>query len=129
MNKKPVLYKTLIIGVIILFVGVGVQPAFAVDVSNNEDECNLCPKVSKKNIRGDMSPLCGIIGGRLFSLLFLDVIFTNLAEDLENSNPILSLISSSIATIYFIRVLIFGLIFSIFGCWDDWFDPYSISLL
>jgi hypothetical protein len=32
MSKNPVLYKSLVVGVIVLFIGVGVQPAFA-DVS------------------------------------------------------------------------------------------------
>ncbi len=30
MSKNPVLYKSLVVGVIILFVGIGIQPAFAV---------------------------------------------------------------------------------------------------
>ena len=53
MNKNPVLYKSLVVGVIILFVGVGIQPAFAVspDTSESEDDCNLCAKkVSKSHL-------------------------------------------------------------------------------
>jgi len=54
MSKNPaVLYKTLVVGVIVLFVGLGVQPAFAVksDVSDSRDDCNLCPKkVSNQNL-------------------------------------------------------------------------------
>jgi len=45
--KEKMLYKTLVIGVIVLFVGITFQPAVAVDVSksvsDNEEECNLCP--------------------------------------------------------------------------------------
>jgi len=46
MTKKPVLYKSLVVGVIVLFIGVGIQPAFAVtpDISKSDDDCNLCPK-------------------------------------------------------------------------------------
>jgi hypothetical protein len=46
MDRNPArLYKLLVVGVIVLFIGVGVQPAFAVDVSvsktsDNEKECN-----------------------------------------------------------------------------------------
>jgi hypothetical protein len=54
MVKTPVLYKSLVVGVIVLFIGVGVQPAFALNesasISDDEDDCNLCPKVSKQHI-------------------------------------------------------------------------------
>jgi hypothetical protein len=45
-GKSALLYKALVVGVIVLFVGMGVQPAFAVtqDTSNGEDDCNLCAK-------------------------------------------------------------------------------------
>ena len=49
MEKKPRLfYKMLVFGVIVLFIGIGIQPAFAVtpDKSDNDDDCKLCPKVS-----------------------------------------------------------------------------------
>jgi hypothetical protein len=53
-RKQRVLYKFLIVGVIVIFIGVGVQPAVAVDVKNyiskNEKECDICPKVSKSHI-------------------------------------------------------------------------------
>ncbi|KYK33345.1 MAG: hypothetical protein AYK22_09090 [Thermoplasmatales archaeon SG8-52-3] len=49
--KERVLYKSLVTGVIVLFIGVGIQPAIAVDISksssNNEDDCELCPTISK----------------------------------------------------------------------------------
>jgi hypothetical protein len=52
--KEKMLYKTLVVGVIVLFVGVGVNPAFAVDVSksvsDSEEECDLCPKASNQQI-------------------------------------------------------------------------------
>ena len=43
MSKNPVLYKTLVVGVIVLFIGVGVQPALAI-VEPNEEIINVEPK-------------------------------------------------------------------------------------
>jgi hypothetical protein len=45
----------LVIGIIFLFLGVAVQPAFAVDVSitkasESKDDCEICPKVSNQHI-------------------------------------------------------------------------------
>jgi hypothetical protein len=37
MNKKPVLYKALVVGIIILFIGLGVQPAIANEISIEPD--------------------------------------------------------------------------------------------
>jgi hypothetical protein len=51
--KEKMLYKTLVVGVIVLFVGMGVQPAVAVtpDTNESEDDCNLCAKkVSKSQL-------------------------------------------------------------------------------
>jgi len=56
MNKmRDLLSKTLVVGVIVLFIGVAVQPAFAdvsnTSVSDNDDGCNLCAKkVSKQHL-------------------------------------------------------------------------------
>ena len=53
MNKlRDLLSKTLVVGVIVLFIGVGIQPAFAVtpDTSDSVEDCNLCPKASKQQI-------------------------------------------------------------------------------
>jgi hypothetical protein len=46
MNKR-MLYKTLVIGVMVIFIGIGVQPAFAVtrDTTDSEDDCDLCPSI------------------------------------------------------------------------------------
>ena len=51
MSRNPVLYNSLVVGVIVLFIGIGIQPAFAVttDVSDS-DVCDICPKVSKSYI-------------------------------------------------------------------------------
>ena len=63
MDKTPV-YRFLVVGVIVLFVGMGVQPAFAVDVStsisDNEEECDVCPSVKVK-YTGMNDPICTII--------------------------------------------------------------------
>ena len=49
MNKKPVLYKSLVVVIVILFIGIGIQPAFAVNVSttisDSEEECDICPSI------------------------------------------------------------------------------------
>ena len=53
MDRNPVLlYKILVIGVVVLFIGVGIQPALAVNhnVTESKDDCDLCPKVSNQNI-------------------------------------------------------------------------------
>lgn len=52
MDKHPaVLYKTLVVGVMILFIGMGIQPAIAVDVSasisDDEDDCDICPSIEE----------------------------------------------------------------------------------
>ena len=50
MDRNPdLLYKTLVVGVIVLFIGVGIQPAFA-DVSNiskseSNENCDICPSI------------------------------------------------------------------------------------
>ena len=48
MNKKILI----VVGITILFLGVGIQPAIAVttNTSDIDDNCNLCPKVKKHNI-------------------------------------------------------------------------------
>ncbi|UCF49472.1 MAG: hypothetical protein JSU91_06920, partial [Thermoplasmatales archaeon] len=38
MKGNPVLYKTLVVGVIVLFIGIGVQPAFADTQLEEKDE-------------------------------------------------------------------------------------------
>lgn len=44
----------LAVAVILLFIGVGIQPAIAklsiITTSDNEDDCNLCPKVSNQHL-------------------------------------------------------------------------------
>jgi len=37
MSKNPVLYKSLVVGVIVLFIGVGIQPAFATNQPETDD--------------------------------------------------------------------------------------------
>ena len=45
--KQRIICKTLAVAVILLFIGVGVQPAVAVtpDTSNSEDDCDICLSV------------------------------------------------------------------------------------
>ncbi|KYK32080.1 MAG: hypothetical protein AYK22_00540 [Thermoplasmatales archaeon SG8-52-3] len=45
--------KILVVGIIILFLGIAIQPSVAADtnIKDGEDDCNLCPKkVSKQQI-------------------------------------------------------------------------------
>ena len=41
MSKNPVLYKTLVVGVIVLFIGIGIQPAIAIIEPENTDESRV----------------------------------------------------------------------------------------
>lgn len=41
MNKNPVLYKTLVVGVIVLFIGVGVQSTIAINSENSSFEVTI----------------------------------------------------------------------------------------
>jgi len=45
-TKFVILYKTLVVGVILLFIGIGIQPAFAVksNFSDTDNDCELCAK-------------------------------------------------------------------------------------
>ncbi|UCF49716.1 MAG: hypothetical protein JSU91_08205, partial [Thermoplasmatales archaeon] len=55
MDRNPVvLYKTLVVGIIVLLLGIGIQPAIAnvsnISISDSKDDCEICPKVSNKNL-------------------------------------------------------------------------------
>jgi hypothetical protein len=51
MNQRTIC-KTLAVAVILLFIGLGVNPAIAVvePITSEIDDCNLCPKLSKQHI-------------------------------------------------------------------------------
>ena len=53
-KKSSLLSKTLVVAVIVLFIGVGIQPALAdvsyTTVSDSDEDCNLCPKVSNLHL-------------------------------------------------------------------------------
>ena len=51
-GKPTLLYKVLVVGVLVLFIGIGIQPAFAVTpTTDSNDDCNLCEKkVSKSQL-------------------------------------------------------------------------------
>jgi len=49
MKGNPVLYKTLVVGVIVLFIGVGIQPAFAV----KEKEQIIDMEIEENNIESE----------------------------------------------------------------------------
>ena len=50
--KERILGKGLVVGVILLFIGISIQPAFAINSisSDNEEDCSICPKVSKQHL-------------------------------------------------------------------------------
>ena len=50
--KQRTICKTLAVAVILLFIGVSVNPAIAVksDSTDSDDDCDLCPKVSNQQI-------------------------------------------------------------------------------
>ena len=51
-KTSNVVYKLLVVGVIILFIVVGIQPAFAIKpkLSDSEEDCGICPKVSNQHL-------------------------------------------------------------------------------
>ena len=53
-KTSSMVYKTLVVVIIVIFIGVGIQPAYTVNVSNHisdsEDDCNLCPKVREQHL-------------------------------------------------------------------------------
>ena len=51
-KTSSMVYKTLVVGVIVLFIGIGIQPAFAVtpNTTDSKDDCKLCPKVSSLHL-------------------------------------------------------------------------------
>ncbi len=59
MYKNPVLYKSLVVGVIALFIGVGIQPVFALSDSNKNIETG-------NNEKGRLS-------GRSFIIIYLTI--------------------------------------------------------
>ena len=94
--KQRIICKTLAVAVIILFLGVGVQPAIAVtpETTDIEDDCNLCPKKHNKPV------ICTI----LFLLLFqheLRLIITKKILSIFNMFPILHLFLYSLYFSYY----------------------------
>jgi len=53
---ERMLYKTLVVLVIFLFAGIGVQPAFAVtpETTDSEDDCDICPSIGDLVERKDV---------------------------------------------------------------------------
>ena len=177
--KPRIICKCLAVAVILLFIGLGVQPAIAItpNTSDSEDDCNLCPKkISKlplslieklldrrekynnhlsvlskycpeledkyqdfyyrileqnqllRNYKQDKSngreSICNLLGFHIWNLAVRDVFFTNLADDLIYTNPILGIISYILAYMYYFRILIIGAFGSIIGCLEYWFENY-----
>ena len=66
MNQRTIC-KILVVAVIILFIGIGIQPAFAVtsDTSESEDDCNLCPKKVSNQHYDKVEVMINILSGLL----------------------------------------------------------------
>ena len=129
MVRNLVLYKTLVIGVIVLFVGIGIQPAFAITSDISINNCELCPKiVSEQNIGNTRKTICDIFGFFLLRLIIKDIILANFIDNIEDTNPILYLISTTFVSIVFIRLLFIAFIgIKLFNCDDYWINPYLQS--
>jgi hypothetical protein len=84
MNKKrSLLIKTLVVGVLFLFLGFGIQPVFAVrpTSSNNKEDCSICHPVNKQS-------------------LFLIESFIHKLETLDNKLSLLSKFNPDVEEIY-----------------------------
>jgi len=128
--KEKIICKTLTVAVILLFLGLVIQPSVAVqlDTSENEEDCKLCPKISKQNIGNTRKTICDILGIFLLRLIIKDVMLANFIDDIEDTNPILCLISTTFVSIIFIRLLFIAyLSIKLFSCDDYWVNPYLQS--
>ena len=131
MDKHPIwLYKTIVVGVITIFIGVGIQPAFSVsnNSSDDNDDCDLCPNVSEHKIGNARKSICDILGVFLLRLVIKDVMLANFIDSIEDTNPVLYLISATFVSIIFIRLLFIAFVgINFFSCDDYWFNPYLQS--
>jgi hypothetical protein len=84
-GKSAVLYKFLVVGVIVLFIGVGLQPGIAIDVSksisDSEDDCNLCPRVSNQH-NDSVEVIINILSGLLKQYPTAEDELQNLKEEI-----------------------------------------------
>ena len=138
MKGKPVLCKSLVVGVIILFVGIGIQPAFAVtsNSTGNKDDCNLCPKINKQQIDKLITRLDKYEKYDIQSVLstqnpIKEEIFQSLSKKITSDEKLSS--NSSICEFLekyflglFLRAVLFSILFDII--YETFFPLFSISL-
>jgi len=67
MKGKPVLYKSFVIGVILLFICIAFQPAVAVTPKSieSEDDCELCAKKVSNQNKDGVEMMINILSGLL----------------------------------------------------------------
>ena len=134
MKRNPIImHRMLVIGVIVLIIGLGIQPAFAVkfNTTDSKEDCSLCSKkVSIQSIGNTRKTICDILGILLLRLIIQDVMLANFIDDIEDTNPILWLISTAFCSIVFIRLLFIAFIgINFFNCEDYWVNPYLESYI
>ena len=113
--------EVLVIGIILLFVGIAFQPAVAVTPKTtvNDDDCNLCPKVSnlKNNKTGGVfRPICSILNILVLKLIdrfwyIYKIIFTS-----ELGQTATDLLIKILENIYTVRVFIYLCILTFLKC-------------
>jgi len=126
LDRNPaLLYKILVVGVIVIFIGIGIQPAFAFTPNISNNNCELCPKIdSEQNSGNARKTICDILGILLLRLIIKDVLLANFIDDIEDTNPFLCLISTTFVSIVFIRLLFIAFIgIKLFSCDDYWVNP------
>ena len=102
MNKKYLLA----VGLTLLFLGVGIQPAIAdvsnISVSDREEDCNLCPPVSEHQM------------DKLYNLK--DRLAINIKDilDLNWNFPVLCLLLYSLFYISLPMFMLFGMPFAVY---------------
>jgi hypothetical protein len=103
MEIKPViLYKTLVVGVIFLFVGIGIQPAFA-DGSNFSDSdigCNLCAEKVSKSHLGFINGLLNIIVKNENQLSTFSKQYPQIDEQYQELSNAITIFSEEVNNIY-----------------------------
>jgi hypothetical protein len=118
LDRNPAwLYKTLVVGVIALFIGMGVQPAVAV-TPDSEEECELCPKVSKSLLKNE--PICELLGNLLMRLepwgALFEGIFNNNVDNPISIRFLIACIGLGLVNIFWIPICF--LAFEVFDCID-----------
>jgi len=103
METKPVfLYKTLVISVIFLFIGIGLQPAFAVTSNfyNNDDGCDICAKKVSKSHFDLISGLLNIFKKYENQLSVLAKQYPQIEEKNQELSSAINIFTEEVDSIY-----------------------------